>query len=63
MNADDAIHGCLLFRPLPSQMDERAVCDRLSAAKDVDGISSASLAGVFADTGERLSPGDGPGLP
>ena len=38
VNADAAIHGCLLFRPLPSQMDERAVCDRLDAAKDVDGI-------------------------
>lgn len=56
VNADDAIHGCLLFRPLPSQMDERAVCDRLDAAKDVDGISSASLAGVFADTGAGFPP-------
>lgn len=56
VNADTAIHGCLLFRPLPSQMDERAVCDRLDAAKDVDGISSASLAGVFADTGEGFPP-------
>ena len=56
VNADDAIHGCLLFRPLPPQMDERAVCDRLVAAKDVDGISSASLAGVFAGTGAGFPP-------
>ena len=56
VNADDAIHGCLLFRPLPGHMDERAVCDRLAPEKDIDGISSASLAGVFADTGEGFPP-------
>ena len=32
VNDDASIHGCLLFRPLPAQMDERAVCDRLAAA-------------------------------
>ena len=56
VNADDAIHGCLLFRPLPSGIDERAVCDRLVPEKDIDGISSASLAGEFADTGEGFPP-------
>lgn len=56
VNADARIHGCLMFRPLPPQMDERAVCDRLSPAKDIDGIGSASLAGVFADTGEGFPP-------
>lgn len=56
VNADDALHGCLLFRPLPPSMDERAVCDRLAPEKDIDGISSASLAGVFADTGEGFPP-------
>ena len=56
VNADDAIHGCLMFRPLPPSMDERAVCDRLASQKDIDGISSASLAGVFADTGEGFPP-------
>ena len=52
VNTDETIHGCLLFRPLPVAMDERAVCDRLAPEKDIDGIGSASLAGVFADTGE-----------
>lgn len=56
VNADEGIHGCLLFRPLPPSMDERAVCDRLAPEKDIDGISSASLAGVFADTGEGFPP-------
>ena len=43
VNADDGIHGCLMFRPLPPSMDERAVCDRLAPEKDIDGIGSASL--------------------
>lgn len=56
VNADDAIHGCLMFRPLPAHMNERAVCDRLAPEKDIDGIGSASLAGVFAGTGEGFPP-------
>lgn len=56
VNGDEAIHGCLMFRPLPRAMDERALCDRLAPAKDIDGIGSASLAGVFADTGEGFPP-------
>ena len=56
VNADASIHGCLLFRPLPAGIDERAVCDRLAPEKDIDGISSASLAGVVADTGEGFPP-------
>ncbi len=56
VNADGAVHGCLLFRPLPPQIDERAVCERLAPAKDVDGITAASLAGVFAGTGEGFPP-------
>ncbi|MDR1540831.1 MAG: bifunctional 5,10-methylenetetrahydrofolate dehydrogenase/5,10-methenyltetrahydrofolate cyclohydrolase [Clostridiales bacterium] len=53
LNADAAIHGVLLFRPLPKGIDESFVCNTLSPAKDVDGITDASLAGVFAgiDTG------------
>ncbi|HPX93652.1 MAG TPA: tetrahydrofolate dehydrogenase/cyclohydrolase catalytic domain-containing protein [Bacillota bacterium] len=51
INQDDQVHGCLLFRPLPGHLDEEAICDTLRPEKDVDGISSASMAGVF--TGSR----------
>ena len=51
INGDGAIHGCLLFRPLPGQIDEGAVCAALSPTKDVDGITTGSLAAVF--TGGR----------
>ena len=49
VNADDAIHGCLLLRPLPDPLDESAACAALSPAKDVDCITGESLFGVFAN--------------
>lgn len=49
INADPALHGCLMFRPLPSQLDEGAACRALDPAKDVDGITQGSLYGVFAN--------------
>ena len=33
VNSDPSIHGCLMFRPLPEQFDEEAVCDALDPAK------------------------------
>lgn len=50
VNADRGIHGCLMFRPLPKHMDETLVCRALDPAKDVDGITEGSMAGVFTDT-------------
>ena len=50
INADDAIHGCLLFRPLPKQFDDRTVRAALAPEKDIDGITDGSLAGVFTNT-------------
>jgi methylenetetrahydrofolate dehydrogenase (NADP+)/methenyltetrahydrofolate cyclohydrolase len=48
INQDAGIHGLLLFRPLPSHLDEKAVMEVLDPAKDVDGITPASMAGVYA---------------
>ena len=50
INADPAIHGCLLFRPLPKQFDDRTIRAALSPEKDIDGITDGSLAGVFTNT-------------
>ncbi len=49
VNEDRSIHGALLLRPLPAHMDDRKVCDSLAPEKDMDGITSGSLAGVFMD--------------
>lgn len=50
INADASIHGCLLFRPLPKQFDDRTIRAALDPKKDIDGITDGSLAGVFTNT-------------
>lgn len=56
LNTDDSVHGVLLFRPLPKHIDEKAVCEILDTAKDVDGITSGSLAGIFMDSDVGFPP-------
>lgn len=56
INDDDSIHGVLIFRPLPKHIDDKAVCDALAPAKDMDGITAGSMAGVFMDSGEGYPP-------
>ena len=50
INRDSSIHGVLMFRPLPKHIDEKKVCEALAPEKDMDGITSGSMAGVFMDT-------------
>lgn len=56
VNDNDAIHGCLMFRPLPKSLDEEAACNALHPSKDVDGITISSLYGVFANQPVGFSP-------
>lgn len=56
VNKDKDIHGCLLFRPLPKHIDDETVRAALSPAKDMDGITDGSLAGVFAGTQQGFPP-------
>ena len=56
INQDNSIHGCLLFRPLPAQINDKAVREALAPEKDVDGITDASLAGVFTGSGVGYAP-------
>ena len=49
INANDQIHGVLMFRPLPKHLkaDQDEICNRLDPRKDVDGMTNGSNAGVF----------------
>ena len=42
VNEDDAVHGCLMFRPLPSHLDEEEACAALVPTKDVDCATEGS---------------------
>ena len=55
VNADDSIDGCLLFRPLPKDVDEEAVCNALDPAKDIDGITRGSRAALLG-AGDGFAP-------
>ena len=56
VNEDAGIHGCLILRPLPRTLDERAACAALDVAKDVDGVTAGSLYGMFANRQVGFSP-------
>ena len=49
LNRDPSVHGVLLFRPLPHGLraDQDAIRNALDPAKDVDGMTDLSSAGVF----------------
>lgn len=56
LNQDTSVHGVLMFRPLPKHLDESAACERLSPMKDVDGITSGSMAKVYSGVGAGFAP-------
>ena len=56
LNEDDSIHGILLFRPLPKHLDNEKARQMLSPAKDIDGCTDLSLAGVFTNTKTGFPP-------
>ena len=56
VNEDDSIHGILLFRPLPGQLDNEKARQMLDPAKDIDGCTDLSLAGVFTNTKTGFPP-------
>lgn len=53
---DSLVHGCLMFRPLPKELDERAACTALDPSKDVDCATDGSLLGALAGTGVGFPP-------
>lgn len=56
INNDNAIHGILMFRPLPSQLDNEKARKMLNPAKDIDGCTDGSLAGVFTNSDVGFAP-------
>jgi len=56
LNDDAGVHGILIFRPMPKRISETAVCALIAPEKDVDGVTEASLAGVFTGSGKGFAP-------
>lgn len=56
INEDEAVDGILLLRPLPKQIDEKAVERMIRPEKDLDGISPINSAKVFAGEEDGFAP-------
>ena len=56
LNADSAVHGILLLRPVPKHLDEEALCNAMDPAKDVDGITESSQARIYAGRSDGFAP-------
>lgn len=56
LNDDAAVHGILMFRPLPAQLDEKAACAAIAPEKDVDGISEGSMTKIYSGAGAGFTP-------
>ena len=56
LNEDSDVHGILIFRPLPRQLDEKRFCQLIDPAKDVDGMSPASAAKIYLGERDGFAP-------
>ena len=56
LNEDDAVHGVLMFRPLPKHLNENEACEALAPEKDVDGITRGSMASIYSGKGAGFAP-------
>ncbi|MGN0404919.1 MAG: bifunctional 5,10-methylenetetrahydrofolate dehydrogenase/5,10-methenyltetrahydrofolate cyclohydrolase [Bariatricus sp.] len=56
VNADETVHGILLFRPLPKHLDEEPIRKMINPYKDVDCMSDVNLAKVFAGDTSGFAP-------
>lgn len=56
VNADPEIHGILLFRPLPKQLDEEKIRSLIDPRKDIDCMNPVNAAKVFSSDASGFAP-------
>ncbi len=56
VNTDPGVDGILLFMPLPKQIDAKKVAELIDPAKDMDGISPANQAKIYAGDKDGYAP-------
>ncbi len=56
LNEDKSIHGVLVFRPLPKQIDENIIKYHLDSAKDVDCMTPINIAKLFSGDSSGYAP-------
>lgn len=56
LNQEEKVHGILVFRPLPEHLEEKRIEKLIAEDKDVDGMTMANAAHVFAGDGSGYPP-------
>ncbi|HWQ80321.1 MAG TPA: bifunctional 5,10-methylenetetrahydrofolate dehydrogenase/5,10-methenyltetrahydrofolate cyclohydrolase [Anaerovoracaceae bacterium] len=56
LNEDPKIHGILIFRPLPGQLDQEAVCRAIRPDKDIDCMSPVNAEKIFTGDPDGIPP-------
>lgn len=56
LNEDQNIHGILIFRPLPKQLDMDVVCRTIKPEKDIDCMSPVNAEKVFLGDKSGIAP-------
>ena len=56
LNADESVHGVLMFCPLPKGLDEAQARRALDPRKDMDGITASAMAMLYSGDGEGYPP-------
>ena len=56
INENPDINGILMLRPLPKQLDEKQIENKIDPRKDLDGISPLNLAKVYAGDESGYAP-------
>lgn len=56
INNDSSLHGVLVFRPMSNPEIEKLIIENLDPFKDVDGITSSSMARQYSGLGQGFNP-------
>lgn len=56
LNEDATVHGIIVQLPLPKDIDREALVEAVSPQKDVDGLTSASIRGLWINSGPYFLP-------
>lgn len=56
LNRRDDVHGIIVFRPLPSYIDDDLICERISIDKDIDCMNPENLKGLFTGHRQTFTP-------
>ncbi|MDR1469928.1 MAG: bifunctional 5,10-methylenetetrahydrofolate dehydrogenase/5,10-methenyltetrahydrofolate cyclohydrolase [Spirochaetaceae bacterium] len=56
VNVDKNVHGVLLLQPLPKHINDKVIRVALLPAKDMDGVTDGSMAGLYSGSGAGYAP-------